>query len=97
LKDDDFNDACISVDLYGSESLQQVMRLEIVNASEYKSFAMAELGCDSVKSPNELREIFFWNGGSRNMAKVFFFLGRSASYLTLGVLKRPRGLDFKKD
>ena len=97
LKDDDFNDAYLSVELYGTESLRQVMRLEIVNASEYRSFAMAELGSDSVKSPNELRQIFFWNVGFRNRVKVFLFLGRSASNLTLRVLKRPRGLDFKKD
>jgi hypothetical protein len=91
-KDDDFNDASLSVDLYGSESLIEMMQLEIIPAIAYRPQALRELGSESLKSPEELRSLLLWNRGTRRRVRVLLFLAKNTFKLIYKIFLKPRGL-----
>jgi hypothetical protein len=96
FKDDDFIDALNSVRTFGSFELQTLMEGEIVNAIKHKDFFMSELGINSMRSPEELRKLFFWNSGLRNSLRVFRYLIVQSIRVLARVLRKPSGVGYHK-
>jgi hypothetical protein len=96
LKDKNFEEASIMASDFASVSLQELMRLDIVTALEFRAFAMSELGYESIKSPDQLRALFQWNAGVGNKMRILFSLVRSAFSVIIKIFTRPKGLGFDK-
>ncbi len=92
FKDEDFRDALHCVGLFGSSNLRDMMELDYVTAGDYKNFAMSELGFDSMRTPEELRDLFKWNSGLCNTLRVSWSLSINMLSIAVKALMNPWGV-----
>lgn len=96
FKDNDFLDALDAVKTFGSSQLHKLMESEKVDATEQKNFVMSELGINSMRSPEELRNLFFWNSGLYNSLRVLGYVCIQCVKVLTRVLKKPGGVGYPK-